>query len=121
MADHIKLSGHFIVTETNKTGNTITVELWLEEDGFFRLKFEEKENGGHAINDEKGRYEADPDDRTNKSKIVLAAQSRDWTWKDSHDGDSGTDSTDLKYPCHFKSATELEVQYLENVYLTKKV
>jgi len=114
-----KLKGHFLSESLDKK---ISLELWLEEDGFFKLKFTEREDGGgFAINDEKGRYEVDADAPNDPKRFVLSAQSRDWTWKDNHDGDSGVDSTDLKYPCEFKSAVALDVNYLERIYNTKSV
>jgi len=108
----LRLSRHFVFAEGGKT-----LELWLEEDGFFRLKYEEKEDGGFATNEESGHYFSD-----SPNSLVLAAAERSWKWKDSHDGDSGIDATDLKYPCTLKNDNkEITVNYLEVDYLAKIV
>jgi len=106
----LRLTGHWLYKEQAKT-----LELWLEEDGFFRLIYEEKEENGFATNEEKGTYYSD----SSPSSLVLAAVERSWKWKDSHDGDSGVDATDLKYPCIIKN-DEIVVKYLEVDYVTKR-
>eukprot|EP00027_Filamoeba_sp_ATCC50430_P005999 CAMPEP_0168555916 /NCGR_PEP_ID=MMETSP0413-20121227/8599_1 /TAXON_ID=136452 /ORGANISM="Filamoeba nolandi, Strain NC-AS-23-1" /LENGTH=114 /DNA_ID=CAMNT_0008586817 /DNA_START=12 /DNA_END=356 /DNA_ORIENTATION=+ len=106
----LNLSGEWEYTTPQKT-----LIVFLENDGFFRLKYEERESDGVAINEEKGKYEG-----SNANQFLLAAVERQWSWKDSRDGDSGTDATDLTYPASLKNDGSLEVVYLETPYLLKK-
>jgi len=92
-----------------------SLQLWLEEDGFFRLRFEQKEHEAVTLNDEKGSY------RIEDKNLVLFPVQREWRWHDSHDGDSGVDSVDLRYRCTFKNDNEVEVIYLEVPYLAQKI
>lgn len=103
-------AGHYLHQSGEKT-----LELWLEDDGFFRLKFEEKSADGFASNEEKGTYSpADGD------SLTLAAVERQWKWQDAKDGDSGVDATDLQYPARVSNG-ELVVKYLEIEYPCKRV
>jgi len=110
ITSEVRLSGYYICRHPQKT-----VEFWLEEDGFFKLKYEEREDdGSFASNEERGSYSGD-----NKS-FLLSAVERSWKWKDGNEQDSGVDATDLKYPATIKSDSEIVVHYLETDYSCKK-
>jgi len=72
----------------------------LEEDGFFILKFNERESGSaYATNEERGSYYGSE----SAHKFVLAPKERSWKWNDGSESDSGVDATDLEYECEFNA------------------
>lgn len=54
----VPLKGHWKAIKDEKENN-VTLDLWLEEEGFFRLKFEEvskEQKGNFTSNEESGHY-----------------------------------------------------------------
>eukprot|EP01119_Soliformovum_irregulare_P017549 TRINITY_DN5236_c0_g2_i1.p1 TRINITY_DN5236_c0_g2~~TRINITY_DN5236_c0_g2_i1.p1 ORF type:complete len:117 (-),score=23.87 TRINITY_DN5236_c0_g2_i1:35-385(-) len=108
--NNVNLQGHFLYKD-----KSILLEIWLEEDGFFRLRFEETQADGYAVNEERGSYKGDK-----QEQFELAPMERQWKWKDQEDGDSGVDHTDLTYPVSL-GEEGLKITYQEIPYVCKKM
>jgi len=112
---HTILSGHFLHKSEGKD-----LEVWLEENGSFRLRYEERDEDGVAVNEEKGIFRLEM--QGNDKVAVLVASERRWNWKDLRNGDSGVDQTDLKYPFRYgPDGNSIEVSYLNVSYSCKRV
>lgn len=100
--DFVGITGYFVFNSPH-----ISLDVWLETDGFFRLIYKEIENANSfAQNEEHGSYSGDK----------LQSFERTWKWRDADAEDSGTDATDLAYPIAISGENEIVIKYLEKEY-----